>query len=56
MRSLLDNQLDQEIYAINWDGRLDDGRLAMPGLYACRVQVETHAGPVEKLRTVAVAY
>ena len=56
VRSLLDTQLDQEIYAINWDGRLDDGRLAMPGLYACRVQVETHAGPVEKLRTVAVAY
>ena len=56
VRSLLDNQLDQEIYAISWDGKLDDDRLAMPGLYACRVQVETHAGPVEKLRIIAVAY
>ena len=56
VRSLLEDRLDQEIYGINWDGRLDDGRLAMPGLYACRVRVETHAGPVDKLRPVAVAY
>ena len=56
VRSLLEDRLDQEIYGINWDGMLDDGRLAMPGLYACRVRVETHAGPVDKLRTVAVAY
>ena len=56
VRSLLEDQLDQEIYGINWDGMLDNGRLAMPGLYACRVRVETHAGPVDKLRIVAVAY
>ena len=58
VRSLLRERLDQEIYDddIKWDGLLDDGSRAMPGLYLCRVLVEANTGPVVKLRSIAVAY
>ena len=42
---------------MHWDGRDDKGRLVPPGIYLCRVHVQTDAGrPEIDARAIAVAY
>lgn len=43
-------------YARTWDGRADDGRVVVPGVYLYRVQVDTDEGPTERSGLIVVAY
>jgi hypothetical protein len=56
VRTLVTERWSQEIYEVDWDGSLDGGSRAWPGIYICKVKVETDAGIFEKMRSVAVAY
>lgn len=44
------------IYTEEWDGRGGDGRLVPPGVYLCKVRVETDGGVFEKTRSIATVY
>ena len=39
-----------------WDGRTQEGDLAPPGLYLCRVEVQAGIGTRETARVVGIAY
>ncbi|HID09831.1 MAG TPA: hypothetical protein EYP17_00825 [Candidatus Latescibacteria bacterium] len=43
-------------YEVGWDGRDDEGRLVLPGVYVCRVVVPTDAGEQSEMRTVSVVF
>ena len=43
-------------YAPTWDGRDSGGRLAAPGIYVVRIEVDVDDGTFYQIRQVAVAY
>jgi hypothetical protein len=55
-RTLVSERLGQEVYKVYWDGMANDSSRTLPGIYLCRVSVETDSGTFEKIRPIAVAY
>lgn len=43
-------------YRLVWDGRNEQGELALPGLYIVRIVVEADSGDEEKLNQIGLVY
>lgn len=56
VKTLFSEFRGQGIYAVAWDGTDDHEVLLQPGIYLCRVTVETESGTSEIIRPVSVAY
>ena len=44
------------VHSVEWDGSGAEGELLAPGLYLCRLAVETERGRFQRVQSVAVAY
>ena len=44
------------IHQIAWDGSNDSGQTVLPGIYICRIELDTDTGKKAAVRTVAVVY
>ena len=43
-------------YQLDWDGRDEQGRMAVPGIYLVRIAVEADSGSEEKLKQIGLVY
>ncbi|MCC7262602.1 MAG: hypothetical protein IT369_08795 [Candidatus Latescibacteria bacterium] len=50
------SQAQVGIFSYAWDGRDAVGDLVAPGIYVCRISLETDSGEVRAIRVVSVAY
>jgi hypothetical protein len=53
---IADLELGQGLHSQEWDGTDSHGSLVPPGVYLCRVSVDTESGTTQITRTIAVAY
>lgn len=56
VRALSSDLRGQGSHSEPWDGRDDRGALVTPGIYVCRVSVDTESGVVEDAKPIVVAY
>lgn len=56
VRELARSMQGQGSYVANWNGRDDSGRLVAPGIYMCRVVVNTESGDKAAVKLIPVAY
>ncbi len=56
LKAVFSGRLGSGRYREAWDGRNDQGSLVPPGIYLCRVSVDTRAKTFSRLKAVAVVY
>jgi hypothetical protein len=56
VKTVFSERLGSGRYTEAWDGRNDQGNLVPPGIYLCKVSVDTRAKTFSRLKTVAVVY
>ncbi len=49
-------KIDGPVRRFTWDGLNADGKTVQPGVYLCRIDVNSDSGDATELRTVSVAY
>ena len=56
VRQIFSGSLDVGKYEDLWDGSDDEGNVVSPGIYICRISVDTQTGTHDRAKSVAVAY
>ena len=56
VRALFNGLQSSGFHAVEWDGREGQGSLAAPGLYVCRISVDSATGANERAVPVALVY
>ena len=56
VRALFNGMQSSGFHAVEWDGRASQGSLAAPGLYVCRISVDSAMGANERAVPVALVY
>ena len=56
VRALFNGLQSSGFHAVEWDGREGQGSLAAPGLYICRISVDSATGANERAVPVALVY
>jgi len=56
VRQIFSGPLDVGKYEDLWDGLDESGNLVSPGIYICRISLDTQTGTYDEARSVAVAY
>jgi hypothetical protein len=56
VRELARSQQGQGRYVANWDGKDGSGQLVAPGIYVCKVVVNTESGDKAAVKLIPVAY
>ena len=56
VRALFNGLQSSGFHAVEWDGREGQGSLAVPGLYICRISVDSATGANERAVPVALVY
>ena len=56
VRALFNGMQSSGFHAVEWDGRASEGSLAAPGLYVCRISVDSATGANARAVPVALVY
>ena len=56
VKTLFDGQQSSGSHAVDWDGTDDQGALVAPGLYLCRISVDSATGVNKKAVPIALVY